>query len=93
MLNCAAAAAVPMSMFGGGAASSSGMPPLVKPEPEEGFGMPGLYNRRTQAMDLAQDFPAVSAPLYDFHFSSGKLGLTDYCKRHGEHRATQGHNI
>ena len=53
------------------------MPPLVKSEPEEGLGMSGMYNRRTQAMDLGQDFPAVSAPLYDFHFSSGQSGLGD----------------
>ena len=65
-------ATVPMSMFGSGQGSVTRMPPLVKSEPEEGLSMAGMYKHSTQAMDLAQDFPAVSGPLYDFHFSSGQ---------------------
>ena len=68
-------------MFGSGQGSDSGMPPLVKSEPEEGLSMAGMYSHRTQAMDLAQDFPAVSAPLYDFHFPPGQPGLAEFSEQ------------
>lgn len=82
------AATVPMSMFGSGQGSDSGMPPLVKSEPEEGLSMAGMYNRRTQAMDLAQNFPAVSAPLYDFHFPSGLPGRLEANMANERHLVT-----
>lgn len=69
-----------MTMFGSGmqseGANLSGMPPMIKSEPAEGMSMASMYHPQTRQMDLSQDFPPASGPLYDFPYSQGDHATT-----------------